>query len=362
MGECFGVGRTRVKGKAQRTKQVRTRDWSDKKTHDHAFTHDRARHRKAAGAPPTLLPLPVIPDSATPNGLVISHSGKWAFVQIGDTEHLCLIDDAMRCNRASLLCPGDEVFVSLSGEHPLVQGVAQRRTKLSRLAPVHSSLEEQVVAANVDLLVVVASASRPAFKPGVIDRFLVNAQIGGVTPVAVINKMDLVDAEPEAIAMYRGLGLPIVGTSCTTGQGLDELRSLLQGKLSVVAGHSGVGKSSLLNALDPELTIATQEVSKTTDKGRHTTTASRLYRLRDEIRIIDTPGARNLGIWGISTEEVSYYFPELAEYAVGCKFRDCTHIHEPECAVLEAVESGKITKLRYSSYRRIRDSISTGHP
>jgi ribosome biogenesis GTPase len=214
-----------------------------------------------------------------------------------------------------------------------------------------------VFAANVDVLVVVASAAKPAFKPGLVDRYLIAAEVGGVEAVLCFNKVDLVDAEPPELQAYRDLGVHVIKTSCETGEGLNELRAALRGKMSIFAGHSGVGKSSLLNALQPDLDLETREISEATKKGKHTTTTARLYQLDDGIRVIDTPGIRALGLWEVSPEEVAYYFPEIAEHGAGCKFRDCTHTHEPKCAVREAVETGAISRHRFESFQRIRESL-----
>ncbi|NIA12854.1 MAG: ribosome small subunit-dependent GTPase A, partial [Nitrospiraceae bacterium] len=295
-----------------------------------------------------------------PNAIVVAHSGQWVFVRMSEEEHLCLIDERLTAGRATLLAPGDEVYVEFQdGEEPLVRTLAPRRSKLSRLAHAHSRLEEQVIAANVDVLAVVTSALRPRFKPGIVDRYLLAAEAGGVGVLLVVNKMDLVDAEPKAVAPYRDLGLAVVNTSATAGRGIDTLHEALAGKVGVFAGQSGVGKSSLLNALAPHLDIATKEVSASTDKGRHTTSASRLHVLEGGTRLIDTPGIRQLGVWGISPEELAFYFPELSEAAGDCRFRNCTHIHEPDCAVLAAIERGDLPKARYESYLRIRSSLET---
>lgn len=343
-----------MKKRQKKGPAVRTRDWSTQ--HEFAFTHDRARHRKASSVP--VPPDPNRPhEEIAPNAVVLSHTGCWAFVWMDGRELMAEIDARLGRDDATVLAPGDEVQVVFAEDTPVVRGIAPRRSKLSRLAHEHSALAEQVIAANVDLLVVVASAARPHFKPGLVDRYLIAAQVGRVEPVLVINKMDLVGSEPVQAGLYREIGMPVVPASCETGEGIDALREILAGKLSVVAGHSGVGKSSLLNKLDPSLALVVQEVSQYNEKGRHTTTNARLYTLADGIRIVDTPGARNLGVWNVSPEEVAYYFPELAEAAMGCRFRDCTHTHEPGCAVCAAIEAGDIPKARYASYLRIRESL-----
>lgn len=342
--------------KKKKRKQVRTRNWEE--AHEDAFTHDRIRHRRAQTAiSETAREIQAPPTDFEPNALLISHSKKWAFVLKDGREELCLIDEYLKEGSASLLAPGDEVLVEREAEKWVVRGVAPRRTRLSRPGHEHDRLDEQVFAANIDLLVIVTAAANPPFRPGLVDRYLIAAEVGGVDTVICVNKMDLVDQEPPELADYERLGFRVIRTSCTSGAGLEELRALLRGKLSVLSGHSGVGKSSLLNALDDDLEVHTQEVSGVSQRGRHTTTASRLYRLEGEIRIIDTPGIRALGVWGISPPEVAWFFPDLAELGAGCRFRDCSHTHEPDCAVTRAVEAGRLTPWRYDSYLRIRQSL-----
>jgi ribosome biogenesis GTPase len=174
--------------------------------------------------------------------------------------------------------------------------------------------------------------------------------------------MDLVEEVPEELEAYGGLDLPLILTSCETGKGVDALRRHLEKAVSVFAGQSGVGKSSLINCLQPDLELEVQDVSDFNEKGRHTTTSSRLYHLDGGVDIIDTPGIRQLGLWDITKEEVALYFPDLAALAVSCKFNDCSHIHEPGCAVREALERGELAQLRYDSYRRIRDSLESVNP
>ncbi|MBX3177595.1 MAG: ribosome small subunit-dependent GTPase A [Candidatus Hydrogenedentes bacterium] len=342
--------------KKKKRKQVRTRNWAE--AHETSFTHDRIRHRRAQAAiSDVALELQSLPTDFEPNALLISHSKKWAFVLKDGAEELCLIDERLKEGRTSLLAPGDKVYVEREAEKWMVRGVAPRRTRLSRPGHEHDKLDEQVFAANIDLLVIVTAAANPPFRPGLVDRYLIAAEVGGVDTVICVNKMDLVDEAPPELQDYETLGFRVIRTSCETGAGLDELRGLLGGKLSVLSGHSGVGKSSLLNALDPDLAVHTQEVSDVSQRGRHTTTASRLYELDGGIRIIDTPGIRALGVWGVSPAEVGWFFPDLAALGVDCRFRDCSHTHEPDCAVTAAVEAGELTPWRYESYLRIRQSM-----
>jgi ribosome biogenesis GTPase len=335
--------------------RVREREWGEK--HEDAFSHDLKRHLRTNTAVASGSTAAEAPSDFQPNGLVISHSKKWAFVQIQGREELCRIDDNLVEKRSTILVPGDEVLIETLDDTSWVRAVAPRRSTLSRPAGQEARLAEQIYAANIDVLVIVAAAAKPAFKAGLVDRYLIAADVGGITPILCVNKMDLVEEAPGEIEWYRDLDVTVMQTSCMTGVGLDDLRGALEGKLSVFSGHSGVGKSSLLNSLEPGLDLATREVSDSTNKGKHTTTAARLYELEQGIRIIDTPGIRQLGLWRVTPEDLPLYFPEFGELGERCKFRDCTHTHEPNCAVLAALEEGRISRQRFGSYVRMRKSM-----
>jgi ribosome biogenesis GTPase len=292
---------------------------------------------------------------ANPNSVVVSPYGKLAFVKSGDDEVLCEVGDALITGKSSILAPGDRVRIEKGEGKPLVVGVAPRTSKLSR--PAVGRAQEQVLAANAEFLLIVAAAAKPPFRPGLVDRFLILADAGDVSPILCINKMDLVDTPPAEVENYRALGVPVFEMSCETGDGIDALRDTLKGKSGVLAGHSGVGKSTIINELDSEFELITQDVSDSSNKGRHTTTTARRYELADDITLIDTPGVREVGLWRIGVEELALYFTEIVEASSGCGFRDCTHIHEPRCAVLAAVEEGSIARARYDSYVRIRESL-----
>jgi ribosome biogenesis GTPase len=207
-----------------------------------------------------------------------------------------------------------------------------------------------VIAANIDILVIVASMTDPPFRPSLVDRYLVAAARGGIQPILCVTKIDLC-GDTRAADVYRDAGVPVVHCSIKDGAGVDEIRGLLAGSLAVFAGHSGVGKSSLLNAVAEENRARTGAVSDGSGKGRHTTTSSKLHHLPNGARIIDTPGIREFGLGAVTQEELREAFPEIA--ACVCKFRDCLHKSEPGCGVLAAVESGDIARLRYESYLRI---------
>ncbi len=346
-----------MKDRRRKKKRVRKRDWSPNDVDTHAHL-PRRLSGVDVGLDAEAVEIEARFEDIDPNGVVVSPYGVLAFVEFQGNEQLCRVAERLCIGRSSILAPGDHVRVEPCEDDFCVTGVKHRKSKLSR--PATKGQREQLIAANVDLLVCVVAVAQPRFKVGVLDRFLIAADMGGIAPVIVMNKTDLREQRPDQIRVYEDLDLPVLHTSCVTGEGIEHLRQQLRGAVSVVAGQSGVGKSSLINALDPDLEIVTQEVSDFNEKGRHTTSVSRLYHLAGGIDIIDTPGIRQLGLWDLLPEEVALYFPDIAGFALDCKFSDCSHIHEPACAVREALESGALAQVRYDSYRRIRDSLESG--
>ena len=240
---------------------------------------------------------------------------------------------------------GDEV--SVNGDR--VVGISPRATSLSRPDPANPRME-RVIAANVDLVVAVSSVAQPPFRAGLIDRVLVAAHRGGAQTLICVNKIELRnDEDLSSLDIHRSLGVRVITTSCVTGEGIEELRAAIRARTCVFTGHSGVGKSSLLNALFPELSYTTAGVGK---KGRHTTTSSCLHEDADGTRVIDTPGIREFGLWRVDPQELRFYFPEFSELSTQCRFNDCTHSHEPDCAVRESAPA------RYGQYLRILGSLS----
>ncbi len=255
------------------------------------------------------------------------------------------------CRNQLPVAPGD--FVALVEGHR-VKRVLPRRTFLSRPDPVNPR-REKVVAANMDLVVVVVAAANPPLHPGLIDRYLIAIERGGADAAICVNKSELGagDAIEQVLQPYRTLPAPIIICSARTGAGIDNLRAIVAGKLCVFVGHSGVGKSSLLNALLPGAGAAIGDVSSGTGKGQHTTTRSQIYNLSGGARVIDTPGVREFGLWKLDPAEVRLYFHDFDEAAASCRFSDCTHLHEPDCTVRTHVEAGLIDSKRYERYRRI---------
>ncbi len=259
---------------------------------------------------------------------------------------------------------GDRVHYIEAGDNTgLIIEVLPRESKLSRPAPVPGQrVFEQVIVANADLIVPVFSVVNPTPKWGLLDRYLVSAEAAGLPSLTVINKLDLAWKNPgfdEEIEIYRRVGYPVLLVSAATGEGLEELKQALQGKLSVLVGKSGVGKTSLLNAIQPGLGLRVKAVSQgEIGKGRHTTTRLEMFELDFGGALVDTPGMREFGLWNIVAEELAYLFPEMALYVGQCKFGlSCHHDQEPGCAIRKAVMAGKISPYRYQSYMNLRGEL-----
>lgn len=261
-----------------------------------------------------------------------------------------------------LLAVGDTVRVRLLGpDRGAIEEILPRRTKLSRRAA-GPDRKEQVVAANIDQVVIVSALADPPLNLNLVDRYLVAAGRGGLAALVCVNKIDCGTAADRAAAeaalrTYAALGVPLVWTSARTGSGIDVLRDRLAGRTSVFAGKSGVGKSALLNAVEPGLELHSAEISAATGKGRHTTTFSSLLTLTNGGFVIDTPGIRAYTLWEMDPSDLDRHFPEIHAERGGCRFANCSHSHEPECAVKVAVAAGRIEERRLASYLRILSGL-----
>ena len=310
-----------------------------------------------------------LPDPAPPalrEGLVLRSTGSWYDVRSDGETVQARIRGKFRLDERDVTNPvavGDRVAMRMDADGTgLIVELLPRHNKLSRRAAGRRAGREQVLVANVDAAWCVQAAKLPSFNPGFVDRFLVMAEAYGVPAGIVINKADLIEREDHAEdiaywqALYEHIGYPVLLLSAETGEGVEEFRERLNDSISVVAGPSGVGKSTLLNAVDPSLGLRTGAVSQKTRKGKHTTTFAELLPVAGGY-VADTPGIREYGIWDMEPDELSGYYVEMLPYLDDCKFSPCTHDHEPECAVKTAVEEDEIAPERYLSYLAILASL-----
>lgn len=295
--------------------------------------------------------------AACQNGRVISPRGGDCLVQGADgREYLCTVRRLLKS------LSNDERNAVVAGDLVLFRVTNEQQGMIERVEPRHATLsrnfrrQKHVLVANVDQVLIVASAGDPGLKPSLIDRYLITAQLGSIRPIICINKADLVaptDLQPIA-GLYAQLGYEVVVTSTLKGWGLPRLRSLLKDRETALAGQSGVGKSSLINAVEPTMQLATSTVSEESGKGRHTTSSANLLKLSFGGWVVDTPGIRQLDLWDVKPDEVEGYFVEFHPFVRQCRFPGCSHTHEQGCGVKRAVVRGLISAIRYESYCRIR--------
>jgi ribosome biogenesis GTPase len=274
-----------------------------------------------------------------------------------------LVPKRLRFENPDLVDPvavGDTVRMSLRDDQGLILSVDPRRNALGREAL--GQAKRQVLAANVDLAVIVLSVAEPSWKPATLDRYLVLASASGISALICLNKADLDPsaALDPALDVYRRLKIPVSVVSVTNGTGMDGLRILIAGKTVVLLGPSGAGKSSLMNRLVPGAEVRVGSVSVATGKGKHTTTWVEMHELPGGGRLIDSPGLRALDLTGVLARDLALHFPEIESLAGPCRFLDCVHVAEPDCAVKRAVESGAMAPHRYESYRKIFESLGRG--
>ncbi len=289
-------------------------------------------------------------------GLIVKAQSGFFTVETGEGLFVCQLRGKLKQGRpvGDLAALGDRVKIAVLPDGTgVIEEVEERKQAIVRLDPRPQGKYQQVLLANPDQAVFVFACANPKPKLRMLDRFLVIAEKQRVPVIIVANKIDLVKKPNEIFGLYETLGYPVIYTSAKTGKGVKELKSKLAGKISALAGPSGVGKSSLLNAIQPGLGLAVDEIGAV-NKGKHTTVTRELFSLGNGGYVADTPGWKSLALWDTEPEEMDAYFPELAPLVAECQFSDCTHTHEPGCAVLSALKAGKIHPERYESYLRLR--------
>ncbi len=290
-------------------------------------------------------------------GLIIKAQSGFFTVETDAGFVICQLRGKLKQGRATgdIAALGDHVQITvLTDGSGVIESVDERKRSIIRLDPRPQGEYRQILLANADQAVFVFACADPSPRLRMLDRFLVITEKQRVPAVIVANKVDLVDKAKEMFGMYESIGYRVIYTSTKTRAGLDELKAQLQNKISALAGPSGVGKSSLLNMLQGGLGLAVSEVSAILKEGRHTTVTRQMFPLDGGGYVADTPGWKSLALWDTEPEEMDAYFPDLRDLVQHCQFSDCSHIHEPGCAVLKAVKEGKVRAERYDSYLRLR--------
>lgn len=290
---------------------------------------------------------------------VVRATGSWYDVLHDGAMLRCRIRGKLRLKGVRSTNPvvvGDEAVCEADGGDCVIVDIVPRRNYVIRRAS-NLSKESHIIAANVDQALLMVTLRSPETPKEFADRFLVTCEAYKVPAAILLSKIDLQDAEAvaEFRAVYEGAGYRVLEVSAKEGRGVEEVRELLAGRTTLVSGNSGVGKSTLIQTIDPLLDIRTGEISDSHHKGRHTTTFSTMYPLAEGGAVIDTPGIKGFGLLDIDDAELWHYFPEMMRVAPGCRFYNCTHTHEPGCAVVEAVKAGEIAWSRYESYLKILD-------
>lgn len=247
----------------------------------------------------------------------------------------------------------------------VIYDVEQRSNYISRKAPkirgagYRGERLEQIIASNIDNLIIVCSTKNPDFNNRTLDRFIVLGESSGVVSIIILNKMDLINPSEfnHWINLYTNIGYKVIKTSIIDKTGIKEFKSVLIGNKNLISGPSGAGKSSLLNSAFPGLNLKTKKISRFTEKGVHTTVTSNMIPINENTYVIDTPGLREVDPYGIKKEDLGFYFREFKRFMYDCRFNTCTHLHEPDCAVINAVRQGKISPERYNSYLRLLETI-----
>ncbi|MBQ2033491.1 MAG: ribosome small subunit-dependent GTPase A [Alistipes sp.] len=295
-------------------------------------------------------------------GTVMRSTGSWYEVLYEGERYQCRIRGKLRLKGIRSTNPvvvGDVVRVEEDEQGGyVISAIEPRRNYIIRRAS-NLSKESHIIAANIDMALLVVTLFSPETATEFIDRFLVTCEAYKVPVTILLAKVDLARQKPDELAafhdIYERAGYPIIEVSALEGEGVEQVRELLRGKTTLLSGNSGVGKSTLVAAVEPGLDIRTGEISQSHHKGKHTTTFSTMYPLSEGGYIIDTPGIKGFGLIDIEENELAHYFPEMMRYLPDCRFYNCSHTHEPHCAVVEAVEQGEIAYSRYESYLKIMD-------
>lgn len=352
---------------------------SDRKERKRVSTRDRSRFKKSdqdqlkkqTSGP--LLPARLL------KGRVLAITPQGIMVESGLTYHVCSLKGSLKLEKKrmkNLIAIGDFVqFDDVGNGQGVIYQVDERFSILSR-ADNLSRNREQLIAVNIDQVLITCSVLAPPLKPFLVDRYIIASQKGKMLPLIVVNKIDLLSHPQETIdrlhwekeyllykefmTTYRALGIRVLPVSTKTGEGIDSLKEAMEGKTSVFSGQSGTGKSSLINSVTSS-SLATGSVVRSTHKGSHTTTAAQLIVLEKGGFCIDTPGIKSFGLWDLEVEDLAAYFSEIVEHSAGCRYANCTHLVEPECAVHQCVEEGKISPLRFASYSALMTSLAEEH-
>ncbi len=305
-------------------------------------------------------------------GLVIKSTGKWYAVKDLETEKTvsCNIRGKLRIKGIKSTNPvavGDfvEYHIPENSETGVIKNIVKRKNYIIRKST-NLSKQTQILAANIDQAILMVTVAYPETYPVFIDRFLISAEAYSIPAKLIFNKTDLYNKEQNQylntlIEIYQNAGYECFPVSVKNKTNIDSIKNLLKDKISVISGNSGVGKSSLINLIDSKLDLKTSEISDYHKSGKHTTTFAEMFELSIGGYIIDTPGIRGFGLYDIKKEELFHYIPEIFKIAKNCKYHNCTHVHEPGCAVQEAVEQGLVSKLRYENYLSILFDDETKH-
>jgi len=306
-------------------------------------------------------------------GIVTKSTGSWYKVlALNGSYYDCRIKGKFRLRglkATNPICVGDKVLFHFDSKlnHALIDEIAERKNYLARKA---SNLSKQyhIIASNLDLAVLITTIDRPAVSSGFIDRFLVIAAAHEIETCIVFNKSDLefdkeyAEKQDFLMELYQSLGYKVVHISAKTGQNIEQVKELINRKISLFSGQSGVGKSTLLKKLNPNLTLKTSEISNYTGKGMHATTFYEMHEIFEKTYVVDSPGLKELGLFEFEPFEISLFYPEMKQYAGQCRFNTCLHINEPGCKVIEAFEQDNITYERYASYLKIIEDFKDEKP